>query len=265
MSSDTSYKAQVDPIVEVEKEKTFEKPEDKKKNRQQQEEEDLETTDDEMSFQEWKAWKKKKKLQRRKEKSSTKIIIKSSDDSDTDYKRRSSSSSKGKKRVNYHRVGHDYTFQIPSEHNASIHMGKPPHFDGMGYNQWKTKMFGYLSAIHKDLWKIIEVGCDIPEDGEATTPVQAYILRRSYQALNILHSSVSSEEFDKIEDALTAKDAWDTLQVNHQGSKKVRESRIKILEDELSLFSMKKDETVKEMYNRLKKITNQIKSLGGDK
>jgi hypothetical protein len=83
--------------------------------------------------------------------------------------------------------------------------------------------------------------------------------------LNILHSTVSAEEFDKIEDALTAKDAWDTLQVNHQGSRKVRESRIKTLEDELSLFSMKKDETIKEMYNRMKKITNQIKSLGGDK
>jgi hypothetical protein len=55
MSSDTSSKAQVDPIVEVEKEKLFEKSEQKKKNRQQQEEEDLETTDDEMSFQEWKA------------------------------------------------------------------------------------------------------------------------------------------------------------------------------------------------------------------
>jgi hypothetical protein len=53
--------------------------------------------------------------------------------------------------------------------------------------------------------------------------------------------------------------------VNHQGSRKVHESRIKTLEDELSLFSMKKDETVKEMYNRMKKITNQIKSLGGDK
>jgi hypothetical protein len=225
----------------------------------------LETIDDEISFQEWKAWKKKKTLQRKKEKFSTKIIIELSDDSDTDYKRKSSSSSKVKKRVNYHRVGHDYTFQIPNEHNASIHMGKPPHFDGTGYNQWKTKMFGYLSAIHKDLWKIVEVGCDIPDDDETSTPLQAYILQRNYQALNILHSSVSAEEFDKIEDALTAKDAWDTLQVNHQGSRKVRESRIKTLEDELSLFSMKKDETIKKMYNQMKKITNQIKSLGGDK
>jgi hypothetical protein len=176
----------------------------------------LETTDDEMSFQEWKAWKKMKKLQRKKEKSSTKIIIKSSNDSDTDYKRRFSSSSKVKKRADYHQVAHDYIFQIPSDHNASIHMGKPTYFDGMGHNQWKTKIFGYLSAIHKDLWKIIEVGCEIPEDGEATTPVQAYVLQRNYQALNILHSSMSPEEFDKIEDSPTAKDAWDTLQVNHQ-------------------------------------------------
>jgi hypothetical protein len=53
--------------------------------------------------------------------------------------------------------------------------------------------------------------------------------------------------------------------VNHQGSRKVCESRIKILEDELNLFSMRKDETVKEMYNQMKKITNQIKSLGRDK
>jgi hypothetical protein len=110
-----------------------------------------------------------------------------------------------KKRADHHRVAHDYTFQIPSEHNASIQMGKPPHFDVTGYNQWKTKIFGYLSAIHKDLWKIVEVGCDIPDDDETPTPVQAYVLQCNYQALNILHSSVSAEEFDKIEDALTAR------------------------------------------------------------
>jgi hypothetical protein len=266
MSSDASSKAPINPTDEVDKEKSSGRPEDMKKNSQHEEEEDeLETTDDEISFQEWKVWKKKKKLQRKKGKFNTKIETKSSDDSDTEYKKRSLISPKVKKRANYHRVGHDYTFQIPSEHNASIHMGKPPHFDGTGYNQSKTKMFGYLSAIYKDLWKIVEVGCDIPDDDETPTPLQAYILQRNYQASNILHSSVSAKEFDKIEDALTAKDAWDTLQVNHQGSRKVRESRIKTLEDELSLFSMKKDETIKEMYNRMKKITNQIKSLGGDK
>ena len=198
-------------------------------------------------------------------------MIDSSDDSDSDHKRRSfrnsskSESSKNKKKLEYHRVSHDYTFQLSSDHSASIHMGKSPFFDGTGYNQSKTKMFGYLNAIHKDLWKVLEVGREIPDEDETPTPLQQYVLQRNFQTLNILHTSVSPEEFDKIEDAPTTKDAWDTLQVNHQGSRKVRESRIKTLEDELSLFSTRKDESAKEMCNRMKKITNQIKSLGGDK
>jgi hypothetical protein len=59
----------------------------------------------------------------------------------------------------------------------------------------------------------VEVGCDIPDDDETPTPLQDYILQHNYQALNFPHSSVSAEEFDKIEDDLTAKDAWDTLVV----------------------------------------------------
>jgi hypothetical protein len=61
----------------------------------------------------------------------------------------------------------------------------------------------------------VEVGCNILDDDETPTPLQAYILQCNYEALNILQSSISAEEFNKIEDALTTKDAWDTLQVNH--------------------------------------------------
>ena len=147
------------------------------KEKKERNESEVETSDDQMSYEEWKAWKKKKKEQRKKKKSSSRIIIDSSDDSDTDYKRRASrssnkgSSSRSKGKGDYRRVSHDYTFSIPSEYNASIHMGKPPFFDGTGYNQWKTKMFGYLNAIHKDLWKVVEVGCDIPDKDETPTPV----------------------------------------------------------------------------------------------
>ena len=128
----------------------------KEKNKNGGEESEVETSDDEMSYERWKAWKKKKKEQKKK-KSSSWIIIDSSDDSDTDSKRRAArsfdkrSSSRSKGKGDYRRVAHDCTFSLPSEHNASIHMGKPPFFDGTGYNQWKTKMFGYMNAIHKDL------------------------------------------------------------------------------------------------------------------
>jgi len=128
----------------------------KEKNKNGGEESEVETSDDEMSYEKWKSWKKKKKEQKKK-KSSSRIIIDSSDDSDTDSKRRAScssnkeSSSRSKGKGDYRRVAHDYTFSFSSEHNASIHMGKPPYFDGTGYNQWKIKMFGYMNAIHKDL------------------------------------------------------------------------------------------------------------------
>ena len=141
------------------------------------EESEAETSDDKMSYEKQKAWKKNKKEQRKKKKSSSQVITESSDDSDTDSKRRAScssnkgSSSRSKGKGDNRRVSHDYTFSIPSEHNASINMGKPSHFDGTGYNQWKTKMFGYLNAIHKDLWKVVEVGCDIPDEDETPTPV----------------------------------------------------------------------------------------------
>ena len=110
----------------------------KEKNKNDGEESEVETSDDEMSYEKWKAWKKKKKEQKKK-KSSSRIIIDSSDDSDTDSKRRDSrssnkgSSSRSKGKSDYRRVAHDYTFSLPSEHNASIHMGKPPFFDGTGY------------------------------------------------------------------------------------------------------------------------------------
>ena len=108
-----------------------------------------------------------------------------SDDLDSDQKRRSfhtsskNNSSKEKGKAEYHRVSHDYTFQLPSDHSASIHMGKPPYFDGTGYNQWKTKMFGYLNAIHRDLWKVVEVGCEIPDEDETPTPLQQYVLQKN--------------------------------------------------------------------------------------
>ena len=217
MSGEHSPKSPVDPMGEEDKNKNKYddgKPEDEKqdesrrskgkKNKNKNEDDDSDSSDDEMSYKEWKSWKKEQKLKsKKKKKASSKILIDSSDDSDSDRKRKSfhasskSGSSKDKKRVEYHRVSHDYTFQLPSDHGASIHMGKPPFFDGTGYNQWKTKMFGYLNAIHKDLWKVVEVGCEIPDEDETPTPLQQYVLQRNFQALNILHTSVSPEELTR--------------------------------------------------------------------
>jgi hypothetical protein len=71
-----------------------------------------------------------------------------------------------------------------------------------------------------------------------------------------------SEEYDKVDGLMSAKKVCDTLFVNHEGTKQVREDRICALESELNRFVIKEDESPQDMYNRLNKIINKIKSLG---
>jgi hypothetical protein len=56
----------------------------------------------------------------------------------------------------------------------------------------------------------------------------------------------------------STKEVWDTLFINHEGTKQVREGRIYALESELNRFVIKEDESPQDMYNRL----NKMKSLG---
>jgi bifunctional DNA-binding transcriptional regulator/antitoxin component of YhaV-PrlF toxin-antitoxin module len=60
----------------------------------------------------------------------------------------------------------------------------------------------------------------------------------------------------------SAKEVWDTLFINHDGTKQVREGRIRALKSELNCFVIKEDESPQDMYNLLNKIINKIKSLG---
>ena len=68
----------------------------------------------------------------------------------------------------------------------------------------------------------MEVGCEIPDEDETPTPIQAYVLQRNFQALNILHTSVSPEEFDKIEDAPTAENVLGRIEAHHDQLKRVK-------------------------------------------
>jgi hypothetical protein len=60
----------------------------------------------------------------------------------------------------------------------------------------------------------------------------------------------------------SAKEVWDTLFINHEGTKEVREGRIHALESDLKRFVIKEDESPQDMYTCLNKIVNKIKSLG---
>jgi hypothetical protein len=51
----------------------------------------------------------------------------------------------------------------------------------------------------------------------------------------------------------------------HEGSKPVRNAKVKMLEGQLNCFIMYDDETPHEMFNRLQKLVNKARALGSKK
>jgi hypothetical protein len=112
------------------------------------------------------------------------------------------------------------------------------------------------------LWTIVNRGITFLHGDATLTQDQANEIQRNYQAIRIIKSSLTSEEYDKVDVLKSAKEVWDTLFINHEGTKQVIEGRIRALESELNRFVIKDDESPQDMYNRLNKIINKIKSLG---
>jgi hypothetical protein len=165
----------------------------------------------------------------------------------------------------YHEVPHNYA-QFPSnnpnEKFYSMHLGKPPHFDGTDYPKWAYDMQMHLYGLHPSLWKMVVVGVIIPAEGEALTIEHGQDLHRNVQATRVIMGSLCAQEFNKVRNIQIAKVIWDTLKEAHEGTKHVRQAKMDLINKELELFFMKDGETVREMYDRLMLLVSDISALG---
>ena len=62
--------------------------------------------------------------------------------------------------------------------------------------------------------------------------------------------------------ATSANQIWHILQVTHEGTNKVKESKISVLVHRFELFKMMENETISEMITSFTDITNSLASLG---
>jgi hypothetical protein len=104
-------------------------------------------------------------------------------------------------------------------------------------------------------------GITFPSGDATLTQEQANEIQRNYQAIRIIKSSLTSEEYDKVDGLKSAKEVWDTLFINHEGTKQVREGRIRVLESELNRFVIKYDQSPQDMYNRLNRSSTRSSPL----
>jgi hypothetical protein len=84
---------------------------------------------------------------------------------------------------------------------------------------------------------VVEVDVFIPtdEDREITLE-EAYSLHQNAQAVSFPISSLSPDEFNKINGTESAKAIWDTLRVSYEGDSSVRKGNIELLQGELKRF-----------------------------
>src|SRR6187455_1107125 len=149
----------------------------------------------------------------------------------------------------------------------SVPLGKPPTFDGEDYSRWSDMMRYHLTSLHKSIWDVVEFGVQVPSVGDEDYDEDelAQIVHFNSQATTILLTSLSREEYNKVQGLKSAKEIWDVLKTTHEGDEVTKITKRETIEGELGRFMLNKGEEPQHMYNRLKTLVNQVRNLGSKK
>ena len=86
-------------------------------------------------------------------------------ESDSDYFFKSAKVSNKRSTKTFTKIPFNYEhLNSSSFQGTSMNLGKPPHFDGMGYTSWRHKMRVHLIGVNLALWKIVCVGLNVPDE-----------------------------------------------------------------------------------------------------
>jgi hypothetical protein len=149
----------------------------------------------------------------------------------------------------------------------SVPLGKPPVFDGEYYCMWSDKMRHHLTSLHASIWDIVEFGAQEPSVGDEgyDSDEIAQIRHFNSQATTILLTSLSREEYNKVQGLKSAKEIWDVLKTAHEGDEVTKITKRETIEGELGRFMLHQGEEPQAMYNWLKTLVNQVRNLGSTK
>lgn len=149
---------------------------------------------------------------------------------------------------------------------------RPPFFDGSNYAYWKARMKIYFQSIDYNLWFVVANGPYVPmkKDGDVEKPK----LEEEYdenelkkcssnaKAINCLYCALCKDEFNRVSMCSSAQEIWKTLEITHEGTNQVKESKISMLVHNYELFKMDANETITDMFTRFTNIINSLKGLG---
>ena len=82
------------------------------------------------------------------------------------------------------------------------------------------------------------------------------------RGMNALFYALNKNEFNHISFCETTHEIWHILEVTHEGTNRVKESKINLLMHVFEMFQMKPSETIVDMYTCFMDVVNGLKALG---
>ena len=110
--------------------------------------------------------------------------------------------------------------------------------------------------------KATEDGRIVPKKPQEFNADDFKMMEKNAKAKKLLYFGLGLDEYTCISKCESTKEIWDALQVAHEGTNQVKQSRIELIMRKYELFEMGDKETVMEMYTRFTHVTNELKSLG---
>jgi hypothetical protein len=76
----------------------------------------------------------------------------------------------------------------------------------------------HLTSLHKSIWDVVEFGVQVPSVGDEDYDEDevAQIVHFNSQTTTILLTSLSREEYNKVQGLKSAKEIWDVLKTAHK-------------------------------------------------
>ena len=155
---------------------------------------------------------------------------------------------------------------------GSVH--RPPILDGSNYDYWKPRMVAFLKSLDNKAWKAVLTSWEHPvftKNGEVTADKKAEeqwtkeeddLALGNSKALNAIFNGVDKNIFRLVNNCEVAKDAWDILKTTHEGTSRVKMSRLQLLTTKFENLRMKEDENIHEFHMNILEIANASGALG---
>ncbi|CAM8990089.1 unnamed protein product [Rhodiola kirilowii] len=150
---------------------------------------------------------------------------------------------------------------------------RPPLLEGNKYGYWRVRMKAFLKSQDESVWEAVEQGWTHPvatdEEGKVSllakdkwTEVQKKAEAANSKAMNAIFSGVDGKNFKMISTCEIAKTAWDILRTAHEGTTKVKISRMETVTSKFENLRMQEDETIADFNTRVLDISNEAFAPG---